>query len=277
MEEGCVYWRLYEGNAVTPKAARKRGENRDEVSLEESCDKLMARLEQYGAGTYTVVLLATPNLNNAKGIHHTVSMGSAAMGNTASTGMNNSFMQMLEMMKFMDQRSNSNVEAIVSGAMEEARKDFEIMRLRDKLKEAERGGPKDRMIDGLVKTLPALLPKMLGVRPSVLGTAGFGAAAAEPPAEQVLDFTAAAENKPLEKSTPPAGAQEGESETAFSIDQATNACLTIQAQLDGMGIQENINDLLWKIAKFFDQQPEQAPTVISILNSTKENGDTSSQ
>lgn len=253
MKENKPYWRIYSGQGVR---GAKRAENTTISDMEASCEELVERLQILGEGVYTVVLLPDPNCNNSKGPQHFVKMnGPGSIGSTDTPAggafQGASFMQMLEFARMLNNQGAENIEGVVTAAVEDVRKDFEIQRLQDRVKELEAGGARDRLIEGLVRKAPDILDRFFpagaggGRHPQkpmagILGTAGI----------------------PTTGDTPAVAIGEDEDEEIrFSIDDAVNACLEIQEALPG----ENVNQLLWKLANYIKANPDQAKGLLNML------------
>ena len=245
MEEGRIYWKLYAGSSAPTKGTgRKYGQQMEEVSVEESCDLLCSRIERYGSGVFTVMLLANASDGNARGIQQTVKLGNGTANVAGAQSGFTQFAQMMEFYKFMEQQSSASIGGAIEGAIQEVRKDFELERLRNEIRELKQGGPKERIIDGLVKQLPAIADKVLGVSPAVLGTVGI------PSSQDTAGNTTDTDDT-----------GEEEEQALFSIDDSVNACMKIQELLPD----RNINELLWKLAAFIEKNPEQAKSVLAVL------------
>lgn len=243
IDQGLPYWRLYAGKGTR---GAKRAENADNQDMDESCELLMTRLHQLGPGDYTVVCLTNPSTPDKRGIHHYVRMTGGSLGETQTPqpggsgyyGM--SLQQMMEFAQLLNNQGNANISGAIEAAVDDVRKDFEIQRLKQEVRDLKRGGAREQIIEAGIRRLPEIMDRVLGV-PSkqvagVLGTAGI---------RETED----------EYDGDPAG------EKHFSIDQAVNACLAIQELLPD----HDVNELLWKLKSYIEQDPEQAVNVLSML------------
>lgn len=245
-EEAKPYWRIYSGQGVR---GPKRSENVTVSEMEESADLLLSRLNMLGEGVYTVVLLNDPNTNNSRGTHHPVKIDS--MGGMVATGGNagqpaggimgmNNFMQMLEFAKMVNNQGSEHISGAIEAAVEDVRKDFEIQRLKDRVKELEAGGAREKIIEAGIRKLPEILDRIFPGQQravaGVLGTSGIQDAG-------------------------DAEAEESADGLTLSIDDAVNACLSIQESLPG----QNVNQLLWKLANYIKANPDQAKGLLNML------------
>ena len=253
LEEGRVYWRLYSGTGYN---GAKRGDNdydpRKEdhgaiTDLEASWDKLVRVLHRYGQGTFTVVLFDKPGTINKRGIQHTIKLGSdiASPNMGMPTGSFMNFQNFMEFYNLINNQGTENVGGIVESAVLEVKKDLEIEKLKDRVKELEEGGPREKIIEEGIKRLPDILDRFFPgetkavAQAGILGTAGI----------------------PQDVDAPVESGQDQAVDGNFSIDQAVTACLKIQELLPD----HHVNNLLWKLANFIEDKPEQAQTLIGML------------
>lgn len=232
------YWRLYSGKSVNGRATKKVGDNTEVDDLEEAFELLEDRLESYGNGTFSVVLVKDTSHNNNQGTVHNIQLSNQSAGLGASAGMA-PFQQFLQFWQLMNQQTAVNDEATINGIQEEIETRLEIERLKRELAEANKRTQKDKILDAVVGQLPLLLPRLLG-QP----TAGIAGTLATDIQDK---FDTEGEGKE-------------ELEGGFSIDQ-----IVIQVnELQGI-LQMPAASILDKLIKFASSNPEQAQQLINSL------------
>lgn len=243
LEEKKPYWRLYSGRTTS---GAKRGENTETQDVEESCDLLIRSIERYGNGVFTVAIGSGPKVQNSRCIQHTVKIEDGASVAGTSNGAGKSFSNLEQVFLLAERLNNQGAEGIgsvVESELDRFRMQIENERLKAEIKLLKKGTAKDRLIDGLVARSPQLLDRILGApTQGIAGTIGFD--------EPTMADTPETDDTPAQSDG-----------VSFSFDQAI---LAIQAIAEALPNQ-NPNQLLWKLAKFAQDDPVKAESLLTMM------------
>ncbi len=248
MGEKRPYWRLYAGSTIPTRetsTSKLRGANSEESSMEDSCGMLIERLEQFGAGVFTVALLKSPETNNKQALAVPVKLQGARVGASGSPNTTfGSMMEFIQFMQFMEERNSPNIGATVEALRDEMKKEMEIANLKREIQELKNGGLKDQLARKVVDHIPSIMDRIFPKAsvPALAGTVEF------------LDADPDVESDKIEEQVV---FNKGE----FSIDQLFAAAMDIQEVLPEI----HINELLWKVAKFAKNDPAQMRQLIQML------------
>ena len=248
LEEKRPHWRLLAGRSTS---GAKLAENFESDDLEASCELLIRRIEQYGAGTFNVVTFEPGKAAtaNSRGLQHPIKIGGELAGTSNSGSSTSFFMQFQQVLQFwelMNNRSSNDTDAAVAGAIADFQKDLEIQRLKWELQESRRPITKGQVIEKIMDRLPAIADRVFPGA-GIAGTLGYD----DGPDNQQS-------NQDSEESDQEEGA-------AFSIDRLFNTALAQEEQLQKMGVAYGANELYDRILKFSKSKPDQAKMLLNQL------------
>ena len=245
-EKGYPYWAVYSGTKTTGNKLDDNFEEED-ASPDNVFDGIENALSRFDRGTYTIVLKKAPKHSIAQSAKYHIRLKSEyknAPG--APGGFASQFKDMMMFWRFMSQQSDHNISGMEQSLRAEIAQEYRIKELERKFAEKNKESPRDKLLAMALNKAPDIIERVLpGSRPVVAGVLQTDIQDDPPPAQDRPEAPATGH---------------------FSIDDAVNACLSIQQKLDAnKWINLNVNELLWKLDSYLGREPAQAAIVVGQL------------